>query len=250
VTLNRRVLSIGGALIAVTVLAAIFSLVLGSIGGQPVSAESDDIPRRVTVSGNGQVSITPDTGMVTLGVEIQNADLGVAQTEAAERMDAVIAAMKANGIAEADITTANYNIWVDRDWEKPSQDVRGYHVSHSVTVKVRDIGNVGTIIEVGLEAGANSVQGIYFTVENPGDAVSQARERAVEDARAKAQDLARLTGVNLGQVVTINEHSYAYPIHGAERSYYAEDSVGAVAPPINPGESTISVQVEIAWELN
>lgn len=234
-----------------TLLAAALALVLGSIGGQSASAETDDIPRRVTVGGHGQVSITPDTGVVTLGVEIQNADLGTAQTEAAERMDAVIAALRASGIAEADITTANYNIWADRDWEKPEQPVRGYSVSHSVTVKVRNIENVGTTIELGLEAGANSVHGIHFTVEDPGNAVSQARERAIEDARAKAQDLARLTGVNLGQVVTITEHSYMpYPMPASERAYDMDDSAGMAVPPINPGESTISVQVEVAWELN
>lgn len=252
-TLNRKVLSVGGALIALTVLAAIFSLVLANIGGQSVSAQSDEIPRRVTVSGHGQVSITPDTGVVTLGVEIRNEDLGAAQTEAGERMDAVIAALQANGIAESDIQTANYNIWVERDWEKPEQPIRDYTVSHTVTAKVRDVGNIGTVIEAGLEAGANNVQGVHFTVEDPGDAVSRARERAIEDARAKAEDLARLTGVTLGQVVTIDEYSWSpYPMPAADGRAYAEEdaAAGMVAPPINPGESTVSVQVQVAWEIN
>jgi uncharacterized protein len=251
VTLNRRVLSVGAALMAITLFAAVASLVIASVGGQSVSAETDQIPRRVTVSGHGQVAVTPDTGMVNLGVEVQNADLGAAQTEAADRMEAVIAAMRSAGIAEADITTANYNIWVDRDWDRPEQTIRGYNVSHSISVKVRNVDTVGEIVEAGLEAGANSVQGIYFTVEDPGDAVSQARERAINDARAKAEDLARLTGVTLGQVVTINEYSYApYPVAAEERAYADDGFSGAAAPPINPGESLISVQVQVAWELN
>ena len=166
-TLNRRALSIGGALVGLTLFAAVLSMVVASIGGPSVSAQSENIQRTITVSGHGQVSITPDTGMVTLGVEIDNAELEAAQTDAAQRMEAVIAALKAAGIAEADITTSNYNIWVDRDYEKPEQPVRGYHISHTVTAKVRDIGQVGTIIETGLEAGANVVHGVSFTVEGP-----------------------------------------------------------------------------------
>lgn len=250
-TLKRRALTIGGALIGLTLFAAVLSMVIASIGGSSAAAQSDDIQRTITVSGNGQISITPDTGMVTLGVEISNPELEPAQTEAAQKMDAVIAAMKAAGIAEADITTSNYNIWVDRNDEKPEQPVTGYHVSHTVTVKVRDITQISTIIQTGIDAGANTVQGIYFTVEDPGTAVSQARERAIEDARAKAEDLARLTGVTLGQVVTINEISYApYPVAARDDAEGDDAASGAAAPPINPGESTVSVQVQAAWEIN
>ncbi len=249
-TLNRRVLSIGGALLGLTLFAAILSLVVASIGGQSVAAQPDDTQRTISVSGSGQISVMPDTAVVTLGVEINNVELEAAQTEAAQRMEAIIAAMKAAGIAEADITTSNYNVWVNADYEKPDQPITGYHVSHTVTVKVRDINQTGTIVETGIEAGANTVQGVYFTVEDPGTAVSQARERAIEDARTKAEDLARLTGVTIGQVVSINEYSYApYPMPMAERAAM-DSAAGAVAPPINPGESTISVQVEVSWAIN
>ena len=105
-TPNRRVLSVGAALVALTLIAGIFSFVIADIGGQSVSAQSDEIPRRVTVSGFGQVSMTPDTGVVTLGVEIRNEDLATAQAFAAGRMEAIIEAMEANGIAEASGSTA------------------------------------------------------------------------------------------------------------------------------------------------
>jgi uncharacterized protein YggE len=250
-TINRRVLSLGGALIGLTLLAAILSLVVASIGGSSVAAQTDDTERTVTVSGNGQVSITPDTAVVTLGVEINDPDLGTAQTNAAQRMEAVIAAMKAAGIAEADITTSNYNVWVNTDYEKPEQPILGYHISHTVTVKVRNIDQVGAIIETGIEAGANTVQGVYFTVEDPGNAVSEARELAIADARAKAEDLARITGVTLGAVVTIDEYSYSpYPVSRAESDSYAGDAAAAMAPPINPGSSTVSVQVQVSWAIN
>ena len=250
-TINRRALSIGGALIGLTLFAAILSLVVASIGGQSAVAQTDDTERTVTVSGHGQVSITPDTGIVTLGVEINNAELEAAQTEAAQRMEAVIAAMKAAGIAEADITTSNYNVWVNSDYEKPDQPILGYHVSHTVTVKVRNIDQVGAIIETGIEAGANTVQGVYFTVEDPGAAVSEARELAIADARAKAEDLARITGVTLAEVVTIDEYSYSpYPVSRAEGESYAGDAGAAMAPPINPGSSQISVQVQVSWTIS
>lgn len=249
-TISKRALSIAGALVIMAMVAATFSLVLSRSPESTASAEGDEIPRRVTVSGIGEVSVTPDTGIVTLGVEISDPDLATAQAEAAARMEAVIAAARAAGIAEQDITTGAYNIWVDRNWDSPEQTIRGYNVTHTVTIKVRDIDAIGAVIEDSLKAGANSVQGISFTVENPGDAVSQAREAAIEDARAKAEDLARLTGVSLGQVVTIDEYSYTpYPV-GRSGEVWAEPTDGAAAPPINPGQSTISVQVQIAWELN
>lgn len=249
-TMNKRALSLAGALVIMAMVAATFALVVAQSGDSTVGAQSDEIPRRVTVSGVGEVSIAPDTGIVTLGVEISNPDLATAQSEAASKMEAVIAAAKATGVAEADITTGFYNIWVDRNWESPEQTIRGYNVSHTITIKVRDIDNIGAVIEDSLNAGANSVQGISFTVEDPGDAVSQAREAAIEDARAKAEDLARLTGVSLGQVVTIDEYSYNPYQVARSGEVYAEEADGAMAPPINPGQSTISVQVQIAWELN
>ncbi len=249
-TISKRALSITGAFVIMALVAATFALVVAQGSDSTASAQSDEIPRRVTVSGVGEVFVTPDTGMVTLGVEISNPELATAQAEAAAKMDAIIAAAKSAGVAEADITTGNYNIWVDRNWESPEQTIRGYNVSHTITIKVRAIDNVGSVIEDALNAGANSVQGIFFTVEDPGDAVSQAREAAIEDARAKAEDLARLTGVSLGQVVTIDEYSYnPYP-GGRSGEVWAEDADGAMAPPINPGQSSISVQVQIAWELN
>lgn len=250
-TINRRALSIGGALVALTLFAAILSLVVASIGGRSVAAQTDDTERTVTVSGNGQVSITPDTAIVTLGVEINDPDLSAAQTNATQRMEAVIAAMRAAGIAEADITTSNYNVWVDRNYEQPEQPIRAYFVSHTITVKVRNVDQVGSIIETGIEAGANTVQGVYFTVEDPGNAVSQARELAIADARAKAEDLARITGVTLGAVVTIDEYSYSpYPVARAEGESYAGDAAAAMAPPINPGSSIVSVQVQVSWAIN
>lgn len=249
-TISKRALSIAGAFVIMAMVAATFALVVAQSGDSTATAQTDEIPRRVTVSGVGEVYITPDTGIVTLGVEISNPELATAQAEAATKMDAIIAAARNAGVADDDITTGNYNIWVDRNWESPEQTIRGYNVSHSITIKVREIDNVGSVIEDALNAGANSVHGISFTVEDPGDAVSQAREAAIADARAKAEDLARLTGVTLGQVVTIDEFSNnPYPT-SRNGEVYAEDAAGGVAPPINPGQSSIAVQVQIAWELN
>lgn len=249
-TINRRALSIGGALMSLTLFAAILSLVVASIGGQSAVAQTDDTQRSVTVSGNGQVLITPDTGIVTLGVEINGPEIGAAQSDAAQRMEAIIAAMQAAGIAEADITTSNYNVWADRNYEQPDQPIRAYFISHTITVKVRNIDQVSAIIEAGIEAGANTIQGVHFTVEDPGNAVSEARELAIADARAKADDLARITGVTLAEVVTINENSYSpYPMTYDGGQIYA-DQAAAMAPPINPGSSQISVQVQVTWAIN
>ena len=124
----------------------------------------------------------------------------------------------------------------------------GYHVSHTVTAKVRDLDKAGTTIEAAVEAGATNVQNVSFGLEDPGTAVNQARELAVANARAKAEDLARLTDATLGMVVSISEHSsgttspVAYDMRNAEVA-------ASAAPPINAGQTEVVLSVTVTYEL-
>lgn len=210
--------------------------------------------RRVTVNGTGVVKVMPDTATVRLGVEVRDRDLATAQNEATRRMNACISAVRAANVAERDATTSGYNIWVNQDHNNPHRPIVGYTVSHTLTVRVREIGNVAAVIKAGLEAGANEVHGIHFTVENPGDAHTRAREAAIANAREKADDLARITGAAIGQVLTIDETSYApQTVSGDARMYsraLMSDSMPMMAEaPIEPGESSITINLQISWEI-
>lgn len=248
--ISSRVLPIVGALVAVAVITAV-AMTMSRDEGGTVAAQETDASRTINVSGTGRVSLTPDLVTMQLGVDIRNEDLGAAQQEAAATMERLISALRDAGIAERDIQTSGYSIWLEYDYNKNPQTVVGYHVAHNVTVKVRDIDRAGETIETAVANGATVVNGIWFGLSDPTEATRQARELAVADARAKAEELARLTGSTLGPVQTITEgysmpgDPIPYPV--AERAAY--DTAGA-APPITPGETEVTLTVHVSFAIN
>lgn len=247
-SMRKRILPLVGALIAVALLSAVFMNMTDRNGRGVVAAETD-ATRTINVSGEGRVSLTPDIVTMQLGVDIRNADLGAAQSEAATTMDAVIAALRGRGIAERDIQTSGYNIWLEYDYSKETQTVVGYHVSHMVTVTVRDISQAGATIETAINSGATAVNGVWFGLSDPSEATRQARELAIADAREKAEELARLTQSTLGPVQTISENyssSQPIPYPAAERMA----DTAASAPTINPGQTEVVLSVQVSWAIN
>lgn len=209
------------------------------------AAETPSTQQTITVSGQGTVTVTPDTAQVTLGVQLQRADLATAQAEATTTMTAVIASLKQRGIDEAKIQTVNYSIYINYAPEKTDQTIVGYTVLNLVAVQVTPMTNVGQVIEAAVAAGANQVQNIGFSVENIDAAVRQARQQAMDDARAKAEQLAKLGGVTLGGPVSISE-GVSTPID-SRGSMPAAVPAGAGAVPIQGGESTVTVLVTVSY---
>lgn len=245
--LRTRALPIAAAIVVMALGAAIVTSALRESPSSGLRAAEIDTTRTVSVSGIGRVALTPDTVYMTLGVDVIDPDLGVAQSQAATRMDDVIAALLDRGVAQADIQTATYAINVNRDYNQPGQPIIGYIVTHTVTVKVRDVDNAGNVIAGAVDAGANNVSGVWFGVEDQAGALAQARELAVADARAKAEDLARLVGSSLGPVLSISESSSG----GAPAPY---DGVAgadkATTVTINPGQTEVTLSVSVVYALN
>lgn len=234
-------------------IGAMFSGLLTGNGGTPMTrtagAQEPSNQRTITVSGEGRVSVTPDTAQVTLGVQIQNPELGAAQQEANQKMDAVLAALKASGVADDQIKTVTYNISVQRDWQKEGQPITGYQVTHLVQVKVKPMDKVSAIIDAAVAKGANAVNDVVFIVENQDAPLQQAREQAVDNARVKAEQLAKLTGVGLGAPVTISETSTLPPVPlPMARSDLAAVG-GEAATSIQPGQSEVSVNLTISYAI-
>lgn len=245
--LKSRALPLAAAVVAVAIAAAVATAALRDKDPGARAAETDTT-RSVNVSGVGRVALTPDTVYMTLGVDIVDPDLGTAQTQASATMDAVIAALRASGVAEQDIQTSNYSIYVDRDYNQPNQPIIGYHVTHTVIARVRDIDQAGATIAAGVEAGANNVGGVWFGIEDRAGALAQARELAVADARAKAEDLARLSDSTLGPILSITENSAG----GAPVPYdTANVAAGEAADAqINPGQTEVVLSVSVSYALN
>jgi len=197
--------------------------------------------RTVSVAGEGQVTITPDLATLTFGVESSGTDLAAAQGDNATRTQAVLDRLKSLNIAANDLQTTGYNIQPQYDRD---QKLTGYRIVNAVRVVVRDLKNVGPTIDGAVNAGANRVSGISFDAANKDDATRRAREAAVADARRKAEQYAQLTGMTLGGVMQISE-----TVGAAEYRTAAPASAAAGATPIEPGQGSITINVQISYEL-
>lgn len=230
-------------------------LVIGLLGfSQPVAAAQTTpaaAPRTIVVVGEGKVSVKPDIAQAGIGVEIINSDVKQASNEATAVMQKILDALKAQGVAENDVQTSYFNIWVER----PPTPTGGqstetiYHVSNTVNVTIRDLNKVTTTLGAAIEAGANTINSVTFDIAKPAELQGQARKKAVDDAKAKAQELAGLNGVSLGDVVNVSEVVQGpVPLFGTTK-YAAQGVGGGGVGPISPGEIEVTVQLQISYAI-
>jgi len=227
--------------------AATFSLAPRS-AAQPVPRPQGN--EGVSVVGSGIVIATPNTARITLGVEVFAASLANAQAQASRNMDAVIAALQAAGIPESDIRTVSYNVAPQYEGRGQNQSVlRGYQVQNLVEIKTTNTGGLGALLDSAVAAGATRVHGIRFEADNMEALKGQARDLAMQNARAKAEQLARNAGISLGRPTSIEESDVGgAPIARALPA--AADALAApVTTPIQPGELQIQTMVRVTWAI-
>ncbi len=203
----------------------------------------------ITVNGTGNISMTPDTASVTLGVSIVDKTLQAAQAKASAQMQAVIDELKADGIDAKDIQTSNFSVSVNQSYDSNGNPgpVTGYTVTNQVDVIVRDMTKVGALLDKVVEKGANSIYGINFYVNDQTDAAKQARILAVQDATQHAKEIAAAAGGSLGKIISINETYSPSPINVAYDA--AGGSAGKGAAPIQTGSTTVSASLTITFEF-
>jgi uncharacterized protein len=163
--------------------------------------------RTVSVNGTGTASARPDVAYLQFGVEAINVDAAVAINKNTESMSAVMAAITELKVEDKDVQTVNYSMWIEQqqdDKGKPVGEPR-YHVVNTVRVRLRDLAKTGTLLQKVLKAGANSVGGISFSVAEPGALEREARDKAIADAKAKAEQLITGLGKKLGGVRMVSE---------------------------------------------
>lgn len=205
---------------------------------QPVAAA-----RTITVVGEGELEIEPDIARANIGVEVIDPSAQEASAENKVVLQEIVAALQEQGVAEEDIQTANFSIWAERINPDPSQasEVR-YHVTNNVQVTIRNLDNVGETLDAAINAGANNIYDVQFALEDPSSLESDVRQAAIEDARAKAEDLAALSGVTLGEVVSVSEvvGSVAQPQWGLG---------GGGGVPISPGQLKLTMQLQVVYGI-
>ncbi len=199
----------------------------------------------IWVTGEGKVSVEPDVVILDLGVEIRAPTVVEAQAEASKRMEAVLGELKAHGVLAKDIKTRRFTISPVRRWQDEEEVLLGYQVSNMVSVKIRQLEAAGSIIDAVVEAGGDAIRinSIAFTVSDPKAYYAQAREKAMADAKEKAEKLADLADVILGDPIYISEGLGYVP---RPLEFKAE----AAPTPISPGEVEISVVVQVGYEID
>lgn len=206
------------------------------------------VSRYITVVGVGEVSLVPDIANVNLGAEASAETVKEAKAEVDKQMDAILSTLKDLGIADKDIQTSSYSIYLEREpvpvvSEGGESTQSHYRVSNTLQVTIRDIDTVGEVLDAVVEAGANQVYGVSFTVADDEAWQSKARAAAVANAKERATELAQLNGVELGDVLTVSEviGSSLAPMVAYERA--------AGGAGIAPGELQLSTQVQITFAI-
>jgi len=224
-----------------------------AVSPAPVVAPGNAV---LTLSADGHSSRTPDLAVFSAGVTTQAKNASAALSENAERMNAVITALKASGIAERDIQTSNLS--VNPVYGQPRADengnvsgdpvIIGYQATNQVEVKQRKIGNYGKTIDTLVNAGANQVSGPSFQLDNPDAASDEARLEAMKKARARAELYAKAAGLTVKRILTISEGGGYSPQPMV--MYARAEAMMAKAPsPVAAGEVQVGANVTVMFEL-
>ena len=217
----------------------------------PTTQVATSVPGTITVVGEGKVTLEPDIARVTIGVETVTSSVKDASDENRAAVESVLTALTEQGIAEGDLQTSGFSIYAERfgpEGPLSEGDVR-YRVSNNVMVTIRDLDNVGTILDAAIEAGANNIYGVEFALDDPGIAESDARIAAIADAKAKAMELAELVELPLGTVVSVSE------VVGTGGGYYAGNfaqqarAFGGGGTPITPGQLDLVMQLQVIFAI-
>ncbi|HKN30698.1 MAG TPA: SIMPL domain-containing protein [Roseiarcus sp.] len=237
-------------------LLCIAASVLAPVAAPPAHAYERELidvgaERWVEVSGEGSVNVAPDFARVTLGVTTTGKDAREAVAANAKAVNSLISMLKGEGVAAADIQTSSLSITPEfsnpRSNSPTEHSITGYNVSDMVTVTVRDIPHLGSLIDKAVEAGANAMYGIAYGENDPSALLDKARPLAVADAKRKAEIYASAGDARVGRLMELTEQTGAQPLPFARRAYV--QSAAAAPTPIEAGEDRLTVSVTALFEL-
>jgi len=203
--------------------------------------------RSVTVVGEGVVNIEPDVATARIGVVVLRTTVREASSEASGIMQAVMASLLTQNIEEKDIQTRHFDISAERYGPEgllPEEKVQ-YRVRNTAYVTIRDLDNIGGILDAAIGAGANDIGNVRFSLANPAAVESEARAMAVADARAKAEELAALIGATVGEATEISEIIG----HGGGFFNNSFSEMALADSAFSTGELTLTMQLQVSYKL-
>lgn len=209
----------------------------------------------ISIEGTGEVTAAPDTAIVNSGVTTQGATAREALDANTEAMNALIAELRQAGIEEHDIQTSSFTVTPNYVYSDARDEngytlppkISGYQVSNIVMVRVRDLESLGQVLDRSVTVGANTVNGVTFSVSDPSQLYNKARRAAFADAREKAELYAEVAGETLGELESIREsQTFDQPPQPYMMRTMAEAADASV--PIESGELTFTINVSVTWE--
>jgi hypothetical protein len=217
----------------------------------PIAFPGEPRARTISVPGIGRLTVEPDVATVRLGVSIVRPTAAAAREAAATTMTTILDAVRIAGVERRDLRTAlvGLNPVTDYSSERGPR-VTGYQVTNTVQVTVRDLAAAGSVIDAGLAAGASSLDGLEFRLDDPTAAEAAARRAAVEDARRRAEAIASAAGVALGDVLTVVEGGRApgpIPFPGGVRGLAMKAE--AADTPVESGTEEIAISVSVTFAI-
>jgi len=252
----------GILLAALAALALLVAYLLGGAGGDGAPAQAADDqtdqaqPRQLTMTGKGDASAVPDELSFAVGVTQTRTDLGAAMDAASASMEQVLAALADHGVARSDVQTTGLSMTPVYDYHPyDPPTITGYRVTQRASVLVDDLREGGKAVAAAVSAGGNAarVSGLRLLVGDPEAATARARDAAVAEAKAKAEQYAEASGQSLGEVQTIREvhvKPLPTPTQGVSAVRGELYDSAAAAVPIRAGKQRTTVTVRIVWELS
>lgn len=208
-------------------------------------------PRTINVTGNAQVILAPDIAYISIGVhsEAKSATEAVANNNT--QTQAVIDAIKGQGVDAKDIQTTNFSVYQQEKYSPSGEDLGSYFMTdNTVYVTMHDISMIGDLLDASINAGANNIYGITFDVQDKETALATGRDQAMADAQAQADELAKAAGATLGAVQSINYYSSApTPIYYDTKAAAPAAVGGGGSVPISSGQLTLTVSVSVSYAL-
>ena len=208
---------------------------------QSAWAQEEPTAHTIAMTGHGEAKAPPDAAELSAGVRVEAPTAKAALADADSRMEAVLGALRKMGVADKAIATSGFSVapqYASGKNEAPR--LTGYQVSNRVDVRLDDSAKLGAVLDALVAAGANDIGGVRFSFRDPTSLLTEARRKAVADARAKAETYAQAAGVALGPLVSLRESA------AAPRPLFAEMRASV---PVAPGEQSIAADVTLVWEI-
>lgn len=220
------------------------------------STESKTNGTLISISSQGEASRAPDTASLSAGVVTEAAESGTAMKDNAEQMEKLMKAIKKAGIDDKDVQTSGISLSPRYSYpensagspNRPERQITSYIARNTVNITVRKLDDLSKVIDALAAAGANQIYGPSFTIGEPEPLLTEAREKALAQARARAESYAKALDTKVVRIVSISEGSHGgmpRPMMRAEMGM-AKD---AASTPIAPGETSVSVNMELVFEL-